>query len=675
MLTCIKAKASDSLSSTLRFAAELGGLFNHVVLNRLKPKSKASKNATEVLIATTKTEAASAEEDDEWAQEGAIEDSENVARNRAYFEQQLLMSHEFSSSTKALQEEMAALSSLYSRLNNLEQERLKSLMALGMQPVSRPPAGVAKHFQKVVRESEEEDAMRSDHPTSPAPAEMMFSQEDLFAIAAAHTRHVVDKERENAEWISEAAKVLKKREGKAKGGGSVESGAEPAFPPLITSTTNTTSPSSSSSSSSATSCSLSSSSSFSSSTTSSTTTSYPTKLSQASVPELCMQAAAASPPTSQKRFSRPPTPHTNSPRSPRLNNEEVAFHTIDNSNNEGCNRIFEETSLTLPPLSSLPRASPSKTIITEGREEERQGTFPPASPRLEPSSSSVSTPISSPTASRKYGSFSSRLIDNQSSSPWCRDINDKALHSLAPQERDFLWSVANERRADVEVLLNKGVSINTKSGFGRDAMQIAARNGSISMLEYLADEWGGNLSTRGPRGDTLFILAASNGHLNCLKWLHARGALPDAVDMCGQSAVHHAARRGEHKLLEWFSSLGLELDVQDFENQTPLALVPRNGPDEEALKLTRSFLDSVYAKKGLSVVQDDHSKRILSSKQLISKRRILERYGSSVGGDVYGGGEEYEEVDEETKEGTSLVDADFQHQEDLVVGLGRRFGV
>lgn len=66
-------------------------------------------------------------------------------------------------------------------------------------------------------------------------------------------------------------------------------------------------------------------------------------------------------------------------------------------------------------------------------------------------------------------------------------------------------------------------------------MQISARNGSVSMLRMLLDHEG-SIYSRGPRGDTLFHLAALNGHVDALRWLCDNGILPEAVDANGTCA-------------------------------------------------------------------------------------------------------------------------------------------
>lgn len=111
-------------------------------------------------------------------------------------------------------------------------------------------------------------------------------------------------------------------------------------------------------------------------------------------------------------------------------------------------------------------------------------------------------------------------------------------------------------------------------------MQIAARNGCIPMLLMLHQE-GGNLSSRGPKGDTLAHLAAYNGHVSTLQWLHEVGAVLEAVDLYGRTIVHTAARRGELLVLQYLvESLNMDYMQQDFDGKTAYELIPRRGPDE-----------------------------------------------------------------------------------------------
>jgi len=175
---------------------------------------------------------------------------------------------------------------------------------------------------------------------------------------------------------------------------------------------------------------------------------------------------------------------------------------------------------------------------------------------------------------------------------------EAAGSGLSDGEREFLWKVALGDVEAVELMLSKRlVSIVVRNAFGRDAMQIAARNGNVPLLSLL-QSWGGEMSSRGPRGDTLMHLSAANGHTTAMRWLQTNGALVEAVNMLGQSPVHIAARRGELKALELLNSWGVDMANEDFDGCTAFESIPRSGAyndNQEELDACRAFLIRVGA--------------------------------------------------------------------------------
>ena len=118
-------------------------------------------------------------------------------------------------------------------------------------------------------------------------------------------------------------------------------------------------------------------------------------------------------------------------------------------------------------------------------------------------------------------------------------------------------------------------------------MQIATRNGNNNMLDLLSS-WNGSLISRGKAGDTLFHLAAYNGHLHTMKWLHDNGIDLEAIDLNGQTAVHLAARRLEvDVLLYLYKQIGCNFTSPDFDNRTPLECIPRASISDEPEKVER----------------------------------------------------------------------------------------
>jgi hypothetical protein len=158
--------------------------------------------------------------------------------------------------------------------------------------------------------------------------------------------------------------------------------------------------------------------------------------------------------------------------------------------------------------------------------------------------------------------------------------DNETVLQRTPSEELFLYAVTRGHVDDAEKLLNLGVNVNVCNDFKRDATQIAARNGNVSMLKLLHENGANFLTNRGVHGDTLFHLAASNGHVHALKYLHSVGAPPDWKDEKGQTPVHSAARRCELQVLKYFhQSLNLDLATCDHNGVKPVDLVPRFGYD------------------------------------------------------------------------------------------------
>jgi hypothetical protein len=171
------------------------------------------------------------------------------------------------------------------------------------------------------------------------------------------------------------------------------------------------------------------------------------------------------------------------------------------------------------------------------------------------------------------------------------EVDDEG--ELRESEKFFFRSVSTGGVAAVEEALLNGVDINVKNSFGRDAMQVAARNGSLEVLKKLYD-LGGNLFTKGPEGENLFHIGCSNGHINVLVWLLEQGADPALSTPAGQTAAHIAARRGELQVVKFLHFIcNLDFAQLDDEGKTPVQCIPRCGPDNIAE--TKQFINMVTA--------------------------------------------------------------------------------
>jgi hypothetical protein len=130
----------------------------------------------------------------------------------------------------------------------------------------------------------------------------------------------------------------------------------------------------------------------------------------------------------------------------------------------------------------------------------------------------------------------------------------------------------------------------------RDAMQIASRFGSLEMLQVL-HRHGGDLWSKGPKGESLYHLAASNGHIDVMEWLEAQGINVRKVDFYGQTVIHIAARRGEAAVLRYLLDTSkIPLDVfeqEDFDGRKPVQCIPRRGLDYQDIQGCKDVFELV----------------------------------------------------------------------------------
>ena len=172
------------------------------------------------------------------------------------------------------------------------------------------------------------------------------------------------------------------------------------------------------------------------------------------------------------------------------------------------------------------------------------------------------------------------------------------LHNETPSPLSFHQHMKSSSKSPAQLLtklstLNKNIYTTAI----RDAMQIAARNGSIPMLELLSLN-GGSITTKGIIGDSLFQLAASNGHLAAIKWLNRNG-LVEVPDTTGNTAVHVAARRVEPDILRYLDlDMGCCFVQANDEGQTPEDCIPRRFVEMEKLDKCRELVKNTVIEAG-----------------------------------------------------------------------------
>lgn len=138
-----------------------------------------------------------------------------------------------------------------------------------------------------------------------------------------------------------------------------------------------------------------------------------------------------------------------------------------------------------------------------------------------------------------------------------------------------------------------GVDFDTRNDEGGTAFHVAARNNSVAVARWLADEAPGLVSARDGDEQTPLHVAAFMGHDGVVRTLVEHGAHVDSGDASGATPLHAAARgyvaeAGRVRVTEILLAEGAQADKRDSQGVTPLEIAASAGAVELAEVLANS---------------------------------------------------------------------------------------
>jgi len=152
----------------------------------------------------------------------------------------------------------------------------------------------------------------------------------------------------------------------------------------------------------------------------------------------------------------------------------------------------------------------------------------------------------------------------------------------------------------VKLLVEAGADVNTANKLGGTALNRAAENGNVEMMNYLFD----NGAVIGPLA---LIVASREGQLEAVKLLVRKGADVNAVQTWGQSALMQAAREGNIAIVQFLVRHGANIKLRDRNGNSALSLANENEHMEVGMYLRRAGAteDAVKKKPAPAPVDDD----------------------------------------------------------------------
>ena len=121
----------------------------------------------------------------------------------------------------------------------------------------------------------------------------------------------------------------------------------------------------------------------------------------------------------------------------------------------------------------------------------------------------------------------------------------------------------------VTALIEGGANPKRKNALGETALQYAP-NVKIAALLVAA---GANINAVDDYGGTPLSMAASNGHPELIKWLHARGAKDGSCEPDGTTSLHGACLEADLKTVAVLLECGADPNARTKDGLTPLLYV------------------------------------------------------------------------------------------------------
>lgn len=164
-----------------------------------------------------------------------------------------------------------------------------------------------------------------------------------------------------------------------------------------------------------------------------------------------------------------------------------------------------------------------------------------------------------------------------------------AQAATSAQVAEFFRAVQTDDARTVKSMLAGGFDANSLNPIGGEpALVLAAREGSMQVLDALLAHAGTRIDTPAVNGNTALMMAAFKHNMPAVQALLAKGA---AVNRDGWTPLHYAAAGGDNEIARLLLKHGASIDALSPRASgayTPLMMAAREGHDSTALQLIDS---------------------------------------------------------------------------------------
>uniref|UniRef100_UPI00398E616B ankyrin repeat, SAM and basic leucine zipper domain-containing protein 1 isoform X1 n=2 Tax=Pristiophorus japonicus TaxID=55135 RepID=UPI00398E616B len=229
------------------------------------------------------------------------------------------------------------------------------------------------------------------------------------------------------------------------------------------------------------------------------------------------------------------------------------------------------------------------------------------------------------------------------------DSRDKSsIFELSKNDKEACTlkeALASQKAHLVEQILNSGVDVETRFGFGWTPLMYAANIANFEITHLLLNR-GANASFVKDQYTVLMAACASSESeekvLNCVELLLSRNAKPNTSNSNQMTPLMYAARGGHTQSIALLVAHGAEINIQDEKGYTALIWASSHGHKSTVLKLIELGADKILKTKSGEMAVDiaeknNHSQLalllsvtsnspLLGKHQNIAKEEVIFKY-------------------------------------------------
>ncbi|XP_078347045.1 uncharacterized protein LOC144632297 [Oculina patagonica] len=155
------------------------------------------------------------------------------------------------------------------------------------------------------------------------------------------------------------------------------------------------------------------------------------------------------------------------------------------------------------------------------------------------------------------------------------DVNSKNSDGDTP----LMIAALSGKIEAVNYLLDKGADLSLTGEYGRNSLHWASQGGNVAIIETMLSR-GLDVNSKNSNGNTPLMIAALSGKMEAVSYLLDKGADLSLTGQYKRNSLHWASRGGNVAIIETMLSHGLDVNSKDSNGKTPLTTAAAQGNAE-----------------------------------------------------------------------------------------------